>query len=89
MMEGRGKSDMYGCTVYDLQYSLSETLTLPCRALSTPSLDRTLLLPYTVADLQVGFTHARVADGVNSLLQLMGMCARLCRIAQQASSLPS
>ncbi len=32
---------------------------------------------------QIGFTHVRVADGVNSLLQLMGMCARLCRVAQQ------
>ncbi|CAM9935388.1 unnamed protein product [Pylaiella littoralis] len=39
---------------------------------------------------EVGFTHVRVADGVNSLLQLMGMCARLCRVAQQqSSSLPS
>ncbi|CAN0065274.1 unnamed protein product, partial [Ectocarpus fasciculatus] len=39
---------------------------------------------------EVGFTHVRVADGVNSLLQLMGMCARLCRVAQQQSTaLPS
>ncbi|CAM9600976.1 unnamed protein product, partial [Hapterophycus canaliculatus] len=39
---------------------------------------------------EVGFTHVRVADGVNSQLQLMGMCARLCRVAQQqSSSLPS
>eukprot|EP00611_Tribonema_gayanum_P023223 TRINITY_DN4838_c0_g1_i3.p1 TRINITY_DN4838_c0_g1~~TRINITY_DN4838_c0_g1_i3.p1 ORF type:complete len:333 (+),score=90.31 TRINITY_DN4838_c0_g1_i3:1666-2664(+) len=28
---------------------------------------------------EIGVTHMRVADGVNSLLQLLGLCARLCR----------
>ena len=26
---------------------------------------------------EIGFTHMRIADGVNSLLQLLGLCARL------------
>eukprot|EP00953_Heterococcus_sp_UTEX-ZZ885_P016832 9447-Heterococcus_DN1.PRE.3 len=28
---------------------------------------------------EIGFTHMRIADGVNSLLQLLGLCARLCK----------
>ncbi|CAN0224405.1 unnamed protein product, partial [Phaeothamnion confervicola] len=26
---------------------------------------------------EIGFTHMRIADGVNSLLQLLGLCGRL------------
>ena len=28
---------------------------------------------------EIGFTHMRIADGVNSKLQLLGLCARLCQ----------
>jgi replication factor C subunit 2/4 len=32
---------------------------------------------------EIGVTHMRVADGVTSLLQLLGLCARLCRRAEE------
>jgi replication factor C subunit 2/4 len=31
----------------------------------------------------IGFTHMQIADGVTSLLQLLGLCARLCRTSQE------
>jgi len=30
---------------------------------------------------EISFTHMKIADGVNSLLQLTGLCGRLCQIA--------
>jgi hypothetical protein len=33
---------------------------------------------------EIGFTHMRISDGVNSLLQLTGLCSRLCAHAQAA-----
>ena len=30
---------------------------------------------------EIGFTHMRVAEGVNTLLQLSGLVARLCKVA--------
>ena len=30
---------------------------------------------------EIGFTHMRIADGVNTLLQLLGLVGRLSRIA--------
>lgn len=33
---------------------------------------------------EIGFCHMRIADGVNSLLQLLGLLARLAQIAQHA-----
>ena len=33
---------------------------------------------------EIGFCHMRVGDGVNSLLQLAGLVAKLCRIAGEA-----
>jgi len=30
---------------------------------------------------EIGFTHMRIADGVNTLLQLLGLVGRLCQIA--------
>lgn len=32
---------------------------------------------------EIGFTHMRIADGVDSLLQLLGLISRLCQIATQ------
>ena len=32
---------------------------------------------------EIGFTHMRIADGVGSLLQLVGLCGRLCQKQQQ------
>ena len=29
---------------------------------------------------EVGYTHIKILDGVNSLVQLTGLTARLCRI---------
>jgi replication factor C subunit 2/4 len=31
---------------------------------------------------EIGFTHMRIANGVNSLLQLLGLMGRLCQIAE-------
>ena len=31
---------------------------------------------------EIGFTHMRIADGVETLLQLTGLCARLCAVSQ-------
>jgi hypothetical protein len=30
---------------------------------------------------EVGFVHMRVADGVGTLLQITGLCARLCELS--------
>ncbi len=30
---------------------------------------------------EIGFTHMRIADGVTTLLQLSGLCARLCQLS--------
>lgn len=38
---------------------------------------------------EIGFTHMRIADGVNSLLQLLGMCARLCKRSQELKLCPA
>ncbi|XP_064620573.1 replication factor C subunit 2-like [Lineus longissimus] len=35
---------------------------------------------------EIGLTHQRIADGVNSLLQLSGMLARLCKISSAPGS---
>jgi replication factor C subunit 2/4 len=35
---------------------------------------------------EVGFTHVRIGDGVNSRLQLSGLLARLCRISGAAAA---
>ena len=34
---------------------------------------------------EIGITHMRIADGVGSLLQLQGLCARMCEIASTLS----
>ena len=31
---------------------------------------------------EIGFAHMRVGDGVNSLLQMAGLCAKLCKVAR-------
>lgn len=78
--------------VYPSHFSFSSLVLLfafvPCAGVAVVPL---LCRVFSFRGLEkIGFTHVRVADGVNSLLQLMGMCARLCRIAQQdSSSLPS
>jgi replication factor C subunit 2/4 len=35
---------------------------------------------------EIGFTHVRIGDGVNSRLQLSGLLARLCRISGAAAA---
>ena len=35
---------------------------------------------------EVGFTHMRIGDGVNSLLQLGGMCAKMCQVVERAKT---
>jgi replication factor C subunit 2/4 len=35
---------------------------------------------------QIGFCHMRAAEGVNSMLQLDGLLAKLCRTASAAGS---
>lgn len=35
---------------------------------------------------EIGFTHMRVGDGVNSLLQMAGLCAKLCKVVEQAKA---
>jgi replication factor C subunit 2/4 len=35
---------------------------------------------------EIGFAHMRVGDGVNSLLQMAGLCAKLCKVARAAKS---
>jgi replication factor C subunit 2/4 len=35
---------------------------------------------------EIGFTHMRVGDGVNSLLQMAGLCAKLCKVVESAKS---
>ena len=35
---------------------------------------------------EVGFAHMRVGDGVNSLLQMAGLCAKLCKVAEGAKA---
>jgi replication factor C subunit 2/4 len=34
---------------------------------------------------EIGFTHMRISNGVNTLLQLLGLMARLCQKVQQAN----
>jgi len=33
---------------------------------------------------EIGFTHMRIADGVGTLLQLLGLTARLCQMVDVA-----
>ena len=33
---------------------------------------------------EIGFAHMRVGDGVNSLLQMAGLVAKLCKVAERA-----
>lgn len=35
---------------------------------------------------EIGFTHMRIGDGVNSRLQMSGMLAKLCKLALASSS---
>ena len=35
---------------------------------------------------EIGFTHMRVGDRVNSLLQMAGLCAKLCKVVEQAKA---
>ena len=35
---------------------------------------------------EIGFAHMRVGDGVNSLLQMAGLCAKMCKVARAAKS---
>mmetsp|Transcript_21714 Transcript_21714/g.35160 ORF Transcript_21714/g.35160 Transcript_21714/m.35160 type:complete len:336 (+) Transcript_21714:232-1239(+) len=35
---------------------------------------------------EIGFTHMRVGDGVNSLLQMAGLCAKLCKVVGDAKA---
>uniref|UniRef100_A0A7S2I8X7 Replication factor C subunit 2 n=1 Tax=Helicotheca tamesis TaxID=374047 RepID=A0A7S2I8X7_9STRA len=37
---------------------------------------------------EIGFTHMRIADGVDSLLQLLGLVARLCQKVEMGGSVP-
>lgn len=30
---------------------------------------------------EIGFTHLRIVEGINSLLQLSGLLARLCKVS--------
>ena len=32
----------------------------------------------------IGYTHMRIADGLDSLLQLQGLCGRMCLVGQKA-----
>jgi replication factor C subunit 2/4 len=34
---------------------------------------------------EIGFTHMRIGDGVNSRLQMSGMLAKLCKLALASS----
>ena len=34
---------------------------------------------------EIGTTHMRIADGVGSLLQLQGLCGRMCQVAESMS----
>lgn len=38
-------------------------------------------------DKEIGYTHMKIVDGVNSLLQMAGLLARLCQ--KTADSAPS
>ena len=35
---------------------------------------------------EIGFCHMRVGDGVNSLLQVAGLLAKMCRVATSSAS---
>ena len=35
---------------------------------------------------EIGFMHMRVGDGVNSLLQMAGLCAKLCKVVECAKA---
>lgn len=45
-----------------------------------PDMDEGVLLEFI---REIGFTHMRIADGVDSLLQLLGLVSRLCQIASK------
>ena len=49
-------------------------------------LDEGLLLEFI---REIGFTHMRIAQGVDSLLQLLGLISRLCRLAAKVKKVES
>ena len=50
-----------------------------CQTYDMPEYKKLLFLK------EIGYTHLRITQGVNSLLQLSGMLARLCRVSAAKS----
>ena len=66
--------------LYQSGYSASDIIGTTFKVVKAhPDLPEALKLEYL---REVGFTHMRIADGVNTLLQLLGLVARLSRKSQ-------
>jgi len=66
--------------LWNLGYSASDIIgTIFKVTKAHPTLPEALKLEYL---REIGFTHMRIADGVNSLLQLLGLVARLSQMSQ-------
>ncbi|CDH52457.1 activator 1 37 kda subunit [Lichtheimia corymbifera JMRC:FSU:9682] len=69
--------------LYDLGYSSLDIITTLSRVLKNMrTLEEGLRLDLLK---EIGLTHMRITDGHQSVLQLSGMIARLCRIAKESS----
>jgi replication factor C subunit 2/4 len=61
-------------------YSTSDIIGTVFKVVKAHNLPEGLKLEYL---REIGFTHMRIADGVNSLLQLLGLISRLTMKTQQ------
>jgi len=66
--------------LHKLGYSASDIIGTTFKVVkASPNLPEALKLEYL---REIGFTHMRIADGVNSLLQILGLVARLSQKCQ-------
>ncbi|KAL7519553.1 hypothetical protein ACHAWX_004311 [Stephanocyclus meneghinianus] len=66
-------------SLWETGYSCSDIIGTLFKVAKTYDMPEALKLEYLK---EIGFTHMRIADGVGTLLQLLGLAARLCQKVQ-------
>jgi len=69
--------------LWKLGYSPEDIITIIFRVVKTHSMAEFLKLEFIK---EIGYTHMRVAEGVDSLLQMSGLLARLCQKSVQQAN---
>ena len=73
-------------SLHDAGFSAADVIGTVYRVIKNFDVDR--MPEYVKLELirEVGFTHMRIGDGVNSLLQMGGMCAKMCQVVDRAKT---